>query len=67
MEKTRVAPDTDLARYPTTGYPANNFARYWISGLAGYKIPIRLNKIVDIAYNIYNFVYVAPGYEANET
>ena len=24
----RVVPDTDLAGYPATGYPANNFAGY---------------------------------------
>ena len=34
----RVVPDTDLAGYPDAGYPANNFAEYRISGLAGYRI-----------------------------
>ena len=32
-----VAPDTDLAGYPATEYPANNFAGYRISDLAGYQ------------------------------
>ena len=29
---TRVAPDTDLAGYPATGYPANIFTGYPVSG-----------------------------------
>ena len=46
----RVAPDTDLA-----GYPANNFARYRISGLF-FNLTI---YVVGIAQNIYSFVYLA--------
>ena len=29
---SRVVPDTDFARYPAAGYPANNFAKYRVSG-----------------------------------
>ena len=36
----RVVSDTDLARYPPAGYPANNFAGYRISSLAEYWIEI---------------------------
>ena len=45
MLKKRVAPDTDLARYPATEYSANNFAGYRISGQAGYPAKYKFNSI----------------------
>jgi hypothetical protein len=41
-------PDNDYADIRSAGYPANLKAIYRISGLAGYRIPIRLRLIPHI-------------------
>ena len=59
--KIRVVPDTDLAGYMAAGYPANNFAGYWISGrisgLAGYRKYGRISGYIVNKENFFNFIF----------